>query len=169
MKLTEILHTIDENQKKITSYGTFNFDILKKINYKLRLDWNYFSNRMEGGTLTKEETRSVMVGNIDVSGKPIKDVFEMKGHDTIVREVLRMSKGEARLSERRIRDIHKAIMYEEDADRVKEIGNWKSYANEIITYQNEKINFTSPGKVAEEIHDLLNRTNAYFDKFLKVK
>jgi len=37
---------------------------LQKINYKFRLDWNYYSNRMEGNTLTLDETKSVMIGNI---------------------------------------------------------------------------------------------------------
>ncbi|MCU0417111.1 MAG: Fic family protein [Cytophagaceae bacterium] len=167
MRLEEILKRIEDNQNKISSYGKFSDDVLKKINYKLRLDWNYYSNRMEGGTLTREETRSVMVGNIDVKGKPFKDVTEMNGHDKIVLEVLKMSNGADRISEKRIKDIHKAIMHEEDPDKVKEIGNWKSYPNEIINYRNEKIEFTSPGKVAEEIHSLLNRTNAYLDKFFK--
>jgi len=88
MKLQQILQEIEDNQSKIAEYGKFDDRVLKKINYKLRLDWNYYSNRMEGGTLTREETRSVMVGNIDVNGKPYKDIAEMKGHDSEVNDVL---------------------------------------------------------------------------------
>jgi Fic family protein len=169
MRFNDILVLIEQNQQKISAYGKFDDAILKKINYKLRLDWNYYSNRMEGGTLTKAETRSVMVGNIDVKGKPLKDVFEMTGHDKIVLEVLKMSKGELRIAEKRIKDIHKTIMYEEADEKALQIGKWKSHANEIINYKGEKIAFTSPADVAEEVHRIINAVNAELDKFYSDK
>lgn len=169
MTFSEIIQKIDSNQEKIASYGNFDKSILNKINYKLRLDWNYHSNRMEGGTLTQEETRSVMIGNIDVKGKPFKDVSEMNGHDKIVLEVLKLSKGESRLSEKRIKDIHKAIMYEENTENQHLIGSWKKHSNEIINYQNERFEFVAPNDVPEKIHGLLNKINAYLDKILTEK
>lgn len=169
MSFKELLQKIDENQKLISSFGKFSDEVLKKINYKLRLDWNYYSNRMEGGTLTKAETRSVMVGNIDVKGKPLKDVAEMAGHDKIVLDVLKMSKGELRISEKRIKDIHKAIMYEDNSELATQIGQWKKDPNEIIGYKNEKISFSQPADVADEIHILLNTTNAELDKIFTDK
>lgn len=169
MIFKDLLKIIEENQLKIADYGKFDVEILKKINYKLRLDWNYYSNRMEGGTLTKAETRSVMVGNIDVKGKPFKDVAEMTGHDKIILEVLKMSKGELRIAEKRIKDIHKAIMYEEDAEKASQIGHWKKEPNEIIGYKNEKISFTPPRDVADEVYKLLNNTNAELDKYYNGK
>jgi Fic family protein len=169
MSFKDLLATIDENQQKIAAFGIFDDEILKKINYKLRLDWNYYSNRMEGGTLTKAETRSVMIGNIDVKGKPFKDVAEMTGHDKIILEVLKMSRGELRIAEKRIKEIHKAIMYEEDPEKFAQIGQWKKDPNEIIGYKNEKISFTQPGDVAEEVHKLLDKMNAELDKIFAGK
>jgi Fic family protein len=169
MKLEEILKRIDDNQHKIAAHGAFNQELLNKVNYKLRLDWNYYSNRMEGGTLTREETRSVMVGNIDVSGKPLKDVMEMNGHNKMVLEVLKMSAGTLRISEKRMKEIHAAIMYEEDDSKRIEIGNWKSVPNEIINYQNEKIDFALPSQVPDKIHSLLDNINAYLDAYFKGK
>lgn len=165
--LENLLLEVDQNQLKIQKFGVFDSKILQKINYKLRLDWNYYSNRMEGGTLTRSETRSVMVGNVDVKGKPLRDVVEMSGHDQVVLEVLKMSKGEHRISERRIKEIHAAIMHEEDSDLKKEVGQWKSTPNEIINYKNEKIEFAPPLDVPEKIHSLLNTANAEYDKFEK--
>lgn len=170
MKLQEILERITELQTEISELGKLPKEVLQKINYKFRLDWNYYSNRMEGGTLTREETRSVMVGNIRVDGKPIKDVMEMNGHDEVVRELLKMGKGEVRISERRIKEIHKTIIKEtEDPDKNKQIGKWKTAPNEIINYRGEKISFTAPTDVAAEIHDLLNQTNAELDAYFAGK
>src|SRR5690554_3493545 len=126
MKLIQILERLREVKSEIDELGKLPKEVLQKINYKFRLDWNYYSNRMEGGTLTREETRSVMVGNITVDGKPMTDVMEMNGHDLVVREILKMGSGEVRISEKRIKDIHKAILQEtEDVDRNRQIGNWK--------------------------------------------
>lgn len=170
MKLIQILERLREVKSEIDELGKLPKEVLQKINYKFRLDWNYYSNRMEGGTLTREETRSVMVGNITVDGKPMTDVIEMNGHDLVVREILKMGSGEVRISEKRIKDIHKAILQEtEDVDRNRQIGNWKLTPNEIINYKGEKISFTAPADVADEMHALLNKTNAQLDAYFAGK
>ncbi len=136
MKLQETLHKIDLLLTEIDQLNKLSQDVLKKINYKFRLDWNYYSNRMEGGTLTRQETRSVMVGNITVQGKPIIDVMEMQGHDAIVCEILSMGKGETRISEKRIKQVHRSIIKEtDDTKKNKQIGVWKLKPNEIINYK----------------------------------
>ena len=163
MSYSEKREQIDLLQQKINSYGELSPDVKKKINYKFRLDWNYYSNSMEGNTLTKEETRSVMVGNITVDGKPISDVMEMRGHDNIISEIIKIGKGEIRLSEKRIKDIHKGIMHEEDETEKDKIGKWKTKSNYIINYKGEHFDFLPPSEVPEKIHALLDKTNAAID------
>jgi Fic family protein len=169
MSYKDIISQIDSLQQRVNDYGVLSDEVKKKINYKLRLDWNYYSNRMEGGTLTREETRSVMVGNIDVKGKPLKDVLEMNGHNKVVLEVLKIGKGELRIAEKRIKEIHKAIMHEEDKEKQPLIGNWKITPNEIINYKDEKISFTLPSEVPDAMHQLLDKTNAELDAFFAQK
>lgn len=156
-------NVIDVLQQQINLCGEINAEVKKKINYKFRLDWNYYSNSMEGNTLTMEETRSVMVGNITVGGKPIKDVLEIKGHDDVISQILQIGKGEVRLSEARIREIHKEIMYEDDPEKKKKIGIWKTEKNYILNYKGERFDFSLPAEVPALMHDLLNRTNAAID------
>lgn len=168
--LKTLLERIEKKQQTISQHGKFDDALLKKINYKLRLDWNYYSNRIEGGTLTKAETRSVMVGNIDVKGKPLRDIMEMSGHDKLVIDVLKLSKGELTLAEKRIKDIHRAIMYEEDINKqTLQVGQWKNEDNEIINYKNEKISFTNWREVPEAVHKLLDKTNAQLEQYHKGK
>lgn len=163
MSYSEKRNQVDLLQQKIYSQGELSADVKKKINYKFRLDWNYYSNSMEGNTLTMDETRSVMVGNLTVGGKPIKDVLEIKGHDEVINEMLKIGKGDARLSEKRIKDIHKAIMHEEDESLKKKIGVWKSDPNYVINYKGERFDFAPPAEVPERMHNLLNKTNAAID------
>ncbi len=150
-------------QKKINAHGELKADIKKKIDYKFRLDWNYYSNSMEGNTLTMDETRSVMVGNLTVGGKPIKDVLEMKGHDEVISEILKIARGDLRLSEHRIKEIHRGIMHEEDESKRSKIGIWKTEPNYMYNYKNERFDFVLPAEVPDRIHTLLNKTNAAID------
>ena len=164
MALKEKLNIINTLQAKILASGELDIEVKKRINYKFRLDWNYHSNSMEGNTLTKEETRSVMVGNLTVGGKPYKDVAEMRGHDDVVQEILKIGKGEVRLSEKRVKDIHRSIMFEEDPEKRNGIGEWKTKDNYVLNYKGERFDFKSHSEVADEMHSLLNFLNAKIDR-----
>ena len=169
MSYSEKRKQVDLLQQKIDAHGVLSTEVKKKINYKFRLDWNYYSNSMEGNTLTMDETRSVMVGNINVENKPIKDILEMNGHDKVIIDILKVGKGEIRLSEARIKEIHKGIMHEENEDDKKKIGVWKTSPNYIINYKKERFDFISPEEVPEKMHELLNKTNAAIDLIKKKK
>jgi Fic family protein len=169
MAIQNLLLRIDELQSKINSFGKFDEEILKKINYKFRLDWNYYSNAMEGNSLTKAETRSVMVDAILLEGKSFKDVQEMRGHDDVVLEILKIGKGELRLSEKRIKTIHKGIIFENRDEFVNQVGEWKSSNNHLINYRGEKFDFTDYSDVKDEMHQLLDWLNAELDKLYNNK
>lgn len=163
MSYKDIKAAIDVIKSKVAAFGELTIEQKKKINYKFRLEWNFNSNSMEGNTLTIEETRSVMVGNLTVNDKPLKDVLEMQGHDKVISEILRIGKGELRLSEKRICEIHSAIMHEDDENQKDKIGKWKLEANMIYNHKGERYDFVAPEEVANKIHTLLNKTNASID------
>src|SRR5262249_6251627 len=146
------------------AHGKLDNEVLKKINYKFRLDWNYNSNVMEGNSLTKLETRSVMINNITVEGKPLKDIIEMRGHDDIITTILKIGKGELNLSEARIKEIHKGIMYEDDPEKKKNIGVWKPHNNYLYNYKGERVDFTPHEEVKEKMHELVNWLSANYEK-----
>lgn len=164
MSLEQKLQQIDDLQNKIASYGPLPDDVLKKINYKFRLEWNYTSNSMEGNSLTKSETRSVMIGNITVNAKPIKDILEVKGHDEVISAIMKMGKGELNITEKRIKEIHVGIMHEEDPDKKKMMGQWKKDSNYLYNYKNERFDFVAPADVPERMHQLVNWINSEKDK-----
>lgn len=166
-KMNDIISQIDQKQKQIEAFGKFDAEVQKRINYKFRLDWNYYSNSMEGNSLTRVETRQVMMDNVTIQGKPFKDIAEMRGHDKEVLEIIKMGKGEVRISEARIKQMHKAIMHEDDSQKINLIGKWKESNNYIINYKGEKIQFLPFTEVPEAMHSLLNKTNAAIDNWGK--
>jgi Fic family protein len=164
MSTKGLLEQIDKLQSEINSHGKLDAEILKKINYKFRLDWNYNSNVMEGNSLTKMETRSVMVNNITVKEKPLKDVLDMRGHDEVITDILKIGKGELNISEKRIKEIHKGIIHEDSPEKQKLIGQWKTTNNFLTNYRNDKFDFTPYDEVPEKMHELVNWLSAHFKK-----
>jgi Fic family protein len=167
MSFIEKLQEIEQLQNTIKQHGKIAADTLRKINYKFRLDWNYYSNLIEGNSLTMQETRSIMVGNVTVDGKPIKDVIEMKGHDDVISDILKIGKSELNLSEKRIKDIHKGIMHEENPEKKQHIGKWKADPNYLYNYKGERFDFTPPSDVPDEMHKLINWLNAEKEKIAR--
>ncbi|MBV6405601.1 MAG: Fic family protein [Flavobacteriales bacterium] len=163
MALKELLDRINELQARIVAAGPLSASAREILNQQFRLEWNYNSNVMEGNSLTRQETRTLMLGNVKITDKPVKDVMEMIGHDRVVDELLRMAKGEHHLSETRMKQVHRAIMHEDRPDKEPWIGEWKQVPNYLYIFKGERIDFTPPEKVAEAIHDLLDRTKAGID------
>lgn len=163
MTLQNKIHEVNKLHSLIHSHGKLSDDIKKRINYRFRLDWNYYSNAIEGGTLTRNETRSVMIDSLDIGGKSLRDILEMKGHDEVVKEILAIGQGNANLSEKRIKSFHKLIIKDENPENAEAIGNWKKESNHIINYKDEKYNFADPSEVPELIHKLIDKTNALLE------
>ncbi|MDB4900739.1 MAG: hypothetical protein JWQ63_20 [Mucilaginibacter sp.] len=169
MTYLDKLQQIDNLQANILEQGPIPIELLNKINYKLRLEWNFTSNSMEGNTLTKRETRTVMVGVIDINDKPIKDVIEIRNHDKVISTIMKIGKGELNVSEARIKEIHKGIMYEEDPEKLKYIGQWKNTDNYMINFQGERYDFVPHTEVKERMHELINWLNTEKEKINQKK
>ncbi len=78
-----------------------------RITQKFRLDWNYHSNHLEGNSLTYGETKALILFGITAQGKPLKDHFEVAGHDEAVKWILDVVKEQRPLTENFIRELHK--------------------------------------------------------------
>ena len=165
MSLQSILIEIEKLKTELDSYNPIPLDRLQKINYKLRLDWNYHSNKIEGGTLTFEETRSVMMEQLEIHGKPLRDVMEMRGHDEVIKNIQKIGRGEVKLTENRIKEIHKTIIFEEE-DRP---GLFKNRNNYIYNYAGERYDFTPSEDTIEAMNSLSNWLDNQLQAFKKGK
>jgi len=138
-----------------------------RIMQKFRLDWNYHSNNLEGNTLTYGETKALILFGITAQGKPLKDHFEVTGHDEAIKWVIEIVKQERPLTENFIRELHKLILkesYEVDAitpegqptkKRVN-VGIYKSTPNHVKTKTGEIFRFATPEETPAMMNDLVN-------------
>jgi len=137
-----------------------------KIMQKFRLDWNYHSNHLEGNSLTFGETKMLILHGITAQGKPLKDHFEITGHDEAIKWVEEIVKGEFPLTENFIRQLHLLLLkepYEADAitsdgqpTRITiEVGKYKSRPNHVKTKTGEIFYFATPEETPAKMNDLL--------------
>jgi Fic family protein len=136
------------------------------IMQKLRLDWNYHSNNLEGNSLTFGETKALILFGITAQGKSLKDHFEITGHDKAIKWVMDVVKGDYPFTESFIRELHTLLLrdpYEIDAitpdgqrtKRLIQVGQYKSVPNHVLTNTGEVFRFTPPEETHSQMHDLI--------------
>lgn len=137
---------------------------------KFRLDWNYHSNNLEGNSLTYGETKALILFGITAQGKPLKDHFEITGHNEAISWVYSVIKGDYPLNENFIRELHTLLLkqsYEVDAitpdgqatKKKIEIGKYKSIPNHVKTVTGEIFRFATPEETPSMMYDLLKWYN----------
>jgi Fic family protein len=78
--LKQLIEEIDVIQAKINSLKPLQGAIWATIQEKLRIEWTYDSNALEGSTLTRGETYFFLREGLTVEGKPFKDFLDARNH-----------------------------------------------------------------------------------------
>jgi len=137
-----------------------------RILQKFRLDWNYHSNHLEGNSLTYGETKALILFGITAQGKPLKDHFEVTGHNEAIEWVIDIVKQGRPLTEKFIREFHKLILKEsyktkaitpggQPTKKKVKIGEYKSTPNHVETKTGEIFRFATPEETPALMDDLL--------------
>lgn len=131
--LQTLLHEIDGQKAALDALRPIREDRLHRILQKLRLEWNYHSNAMEGNSLTLGETRALIYFGLTAGGKPIRDHLEMRGHNEALKKLEQAAQGGVKITENLIRELHRTILVE-SAEGKAEInpGEWKTRPNYLI-------------------------------------
>ena len=122
---------------------------------KLRLEWNYNSNHIEGNTLTYHETELLIIHGRTVGGHPRRHYEEMKAHDVAIDHVRALAHDEQILREGDIRDLNEILLKEpfwqtaetpDGQPTRKRIvpGQYKSQPNHVRTTAGELHRFAEP-------------------------
>ena len=122
---------------------------------KLRLEWNYNTNHIEGNTLTYHETELLLIHGRTAGGHPMRDYEEMKAHDVAIDYTRSLAGEEQVIGESDIRQLNKIILkepflkYAETPDgqpTQKRIvpGQYKTQPNHVRTATGEFHRFAEP-------------------------
>ena len=141
---------------------------------KIRLEWNYNSNHIEGNTLTYHETELLLIYGRTAGGHPMRDYEEMKAHDVAIDYTRSLAGEEQVIGESDIRQLNKIILkepflkYAETPDgqpTQKRIvpGQYKTQPNHVRTATGELHRFAEP----EETPSLMEKWTRDFRRDLE--
>lgn len=167
---SKVLTEIDELLARVESLRPFLPDVEGKVIQKLRLDWNYHSNAIEGNQLNYGETIALLMHGITAKGKPLKDHNDIKGHDEGIEHMMKMVKSDLNITQYDIMVLHQIILKEPYSinavtpsgvkvrKKIK-IGEYKTEPNHVLTKTGAIHYYTEPELVQAEMSDLVDWVN----------
>ena len=155
-----LLHKADTLREALDQLRPIPEDRMHRIMQKLRMEWNFHSNSIEGNTLTMTETRALIQFGITAKGKPLRDHLEMQGHDKALKKLEQIVHRDLRITESLIKEFHKLILVEPfDSEAEINPGEYKTLSNYLYSPQGERIDFEPPEEVPRLLNELINWTN----------
>ena len=161
-----ILQEIEHLRQEIEQLRPLSEETEQRILQKLRLEWNYHSNAIEGNTLTYGETVAFLMHGLTAKGKPLKDHLDIRGHNEAINFLLGLVKDERSLTEADIRSLHKMILVEPytiktetpsglPSEKTTRLGEYKQYPNHVKTKTGEIHYYATPEETPAKMGDLM--------------
>ncbi len=163
----DVLATAGQLKNELDALRPLNAEAEARIMQKFRLDWNYHSNNLEGNSLTYGETKALILFGITAQGKPLKDHFEITGHNEAINWILEIVKDETPLTEKFIRELHTLLLKESSYKEAQtpngkptrrkiEVGKYKTQPNHVNTVTGETFYFAMPEETPAKMRELID-------------
>ena len=158
---------IDRLKAELDDLRPLSSDAVGRLTQKLRIEWNYHSNAIEGNVLTLGETRTLILHGLTARGKPMRDHLDIEGHDDAVKAVEEAVGEDDALNQAFVRNLHKVLLrepYEMPAEapdgqramRPIAVGQYKKTPNNVRTRTGEMHYFAPPEQVQPLMGDLID-------------
>jgi Fic family protein len=166
--LQHLLKEVDERKKELDALRPMRREDEERLWKKLRLEWNYNSNHLEGNTLTYQETELVLIFDQAPGGThSVREIEEMKAHDVAVALIREWADDDAReLTETDIRDLNRILLVRpfwkealtpdgQPTRRLISIGDYKSHPNSVRLSTGEMFHYATPEETPRKMAELV--------------
>lgn len=179
--IKELLNEIDVLKEQLSSSRPLPEEALRKIQDALDIEYTYESNRIEGNTLTLQETALVVNEGVTISGKSMREHLEAINHTEAINYIKDIAKQDIEISERTIKEIHALILHGIDRDNAGRYRTVpimisgsthmppqpylieKQMEDFILRFRQMKEKKVHPVLVAAYLHDELARIHPFID------
>lgn len=176
-----MLKEVDVQKEQLSALRPLPEEALKKIQDALDIEYTYESNRIEGNTLTLQETALVVNEGVTISGKSMREHLEAINHAEAISYIKDIAKQDIEISERTIKEIHALILHgidRENAGRYRTVpvmisGSThippqpylieKQMEDFILRFKQMEKEKVHPVLIAAYLHDELVRVHPFID------
>lgn len=139
----------------------------RAIQERLRMEWTYNSNAIEGNTLTFGETLFFLREGLTSEGRPLKDYLEAKNHAEAIEGLDEIIRSERPLTESVIKELHAVLMrgaehtvamgaHRQMIQKTISPGKYKSLPNHVLTVSGAIHHYADPLHVKDEMEKLIS-------------
>lgn len=174
-ELESLLTLVDKLHQHLKTAKQANPDLWPTIVSKLRVDWTYNSNTIEGSTLSRGETHFFLTEGLTVEGKPLKDFTDAQNHAEAIDYLHDVVANQRSISEGLIKEFNALLLsgvrYTEavnaQGQRVKKKahpGEYKKQPNHVMQPDGTIHWYVEPLQVPEQMEALVNWLAEQTDK-----
>lgn len=109
-QLLKVLNEIDELKYNIDALKPLGKVQLQKLNDYFFTDYTFESNKIEGNTLSLQETAMVIKEGVTIGGKSVREHLEAINHMEAIDFVNDMANNQITLNERSIKELHYLVL-----------------------------------------------------------
>ncbi len=167
LDIERILQRVGNLRREIDAERPVEKDQLGKALQRLRLEWTYHSNAIEGNSLSYGETRALLLHGVTAQGKPLKDHLDIRGHREALDVLEHFVRDEEPLTLAAIRGLHKVLLGDEPQEitaqtpdgqpttRTMMPGTFKTMPNNVRTATGEPHYYASPEETPALMQELM--------------
>ncbi|MBL4660014.1 MAG: Fic family protein, partial [Alcanivoracaceae bacterium] len=164
----------DNLNKQINSLKANNPELWDTILQKLKIDWTYNSNSIEGSTLTRGETHFFLTEGLTVEGKPFKDYVDTQNHANAIDWLQEIVTDKRQISEGLIKELNALLLYGIDftpatnslgqiVNKKATPGQYKIQPNHVLLPNGDIHYYVEPLQVQTQMQELVEWLNTNMD------
>jgi Fic family protein len=180
-QLQNTLQEIDTLKTRLQAIRPLPIDVLKKIRDAIEIEYTYESNRIEGNTLTLQETALIVSEGLTIGGKSMAEHLEVINHAQAIEFINDIARADIDITENIIKEIHAIILHGINKEQAGKYRNMPvmivgskhippqpyliapKMEQFIIDYQAMKADNVHPVLIAAFLHDELVKIHPFID------
>ena len=174
-EIQSLLNLSDSLNKRLHEAKEKNKALWPTILQKLKIEWTYNSNSIEGSTLSKGDTHFFLTEGLTIEGKPFQDFMDAKNHAEAIDFLYEVVANQRDISEGLIKEINALILSDinyttaktSQGDLVKKKatpGQYKAQPNHVLLADGSIHKYVDPIQVQPQMKELTNWLLESIDK-----
>ena len=165
--MTTLIEKIELFEKELKGLLPMKPEYRQRLDKKIRLEFNYNSNHIEGNTLTYGETELLLIFGKTTGNHDIREYDEMKAHDAAFELIHEWATDNERpLTEMALKNLHKILLVEpfwkealtpdgQPTRRLIKVGDYKEQPNSVRLQTGEMFHYASPAETPIKTGELV--------------